>query len=83
MPDPKKEQTLGDKIYNKLGEWDETVKKYIKSSDTYKGLKKDFKKLQASNRKKVDAYFKKKADERKNYYTRKKYKGGGKLNQHD
>ena len=45
----KKETTKLQSWYDKLGEWDEKTKKWIQSTGTYQGIKKDIKAFQKNN----------------------------------
>ena len=77
MPDPKKKKKQSVHPWiQKLREWDEKVGSFIKSTDTYKGLKSDFKKLQKHNKRKLIEYQNRKAEEKKNRYAH-VYKYGG------
>ena len=77
MPDPKKKKKQSVHPWiQKLREWDEKVGSFIKSTDTYKGLNSDFKKLQKHNKRKLIEYQNRKAEEKKNRYAH-VYKYGG------
>ena len=78
MPDPKKKKKQSVHPWiQKLREWDEKVGSFIKSTDTYKGLKSDFKKIQKSNKRKLIEYRKRKKQEEKDRWKHLSYKYGG------